>query len=218
MTCWLAVTVAAAWWCWPGRRRPDGALLMPPGGGAAADLPGDRPGGPGGQTGGRVAGGRVAGDDAAGVDAAAREVPVVEVADAVDLLALALHGGAGLVEAIEAVAARLDGPLGAHLHTVAAAERWGVGTVAAWASVPTAWQPAARALQMAATAGIAPADLLARAADDIRDAEEQRLDVATARLGVRVVLPLGLLFLPAFVLTTVVPIVLALAAQVLGRP
>jgi hypothetical protein len=218
MTLWLAVTVAAAWWCWPGRRRPDPALLMPPGGGAAADLSGDRLGGPSGQTGGRYAGGRVAGDDAAGVDAAAREVPAVEVADAVDLLALALHGGAGLVEAIEAVAARLDGPLGAHLHTVAAAERWGVGTVAAWASVPSAWQPAARALQMAATAGIAPADLLARAADDIRDAEEQRLDVATARLGVRVVLPLGLLFLPAFVLTTVVPIVLALATQVLGRP
>jgi Flp pilus assembly protein TadB len=202
MTFWLAVTVAAAWWCWPARRRLDRALRRPPRGGAAADRPGHD----------------AVGDFANGDDAAAREVPAVEVADAVDLLALALHGGAGLVEAIEAVASRLDGPLGAHLHTVAAAERWGVGTVAAWASVPSAWQPAARALRMAATAGIAPADLLSRAADDIRDAEEQRLDVATARLGVRVVLPLGLLFLPAFVLTTVVPIVLALAAQVLGRP
>ena len=205
MRFWLAVTVAAAWWCWPARRRLDRALRRPPRGGAAADRPG------------HDAHGDDANGDARG-DAAAREVPAVEVADAVDLLALALHGGAGLVEAIEAVASRLDGPLGAHLHTVAAAERWGVGTVAAWASVPSAWQPAARALRMAATAGIAPADLLARAADDIRDAEEQRLDVATARLGVRVVLPLGLLFLPAFVLTTVVPIVLALATQVLGRP
>jgi len=35
-------------------------------------------------------------------------------------------------------------------------------------------------------------------------------------LGVRIVLPLGLVFLPAFVLTTVVPIVLALAHQVLA--
>jgi Flp pilus assembly protein TadB len=208
MTLWLAVTVAAAWWCWPGPRRVDRGLLLPARGGAEAGRPGDPPGHPGDRTGDLVAG-----------DAApAREVPAVEVADAVDLLALSLHGGAGLVEAIEAVASRLDGPLGAHLHTVAAAERWGVGTVAAWASVPSAWQPAARALRMAATAGVAPADLLARAADDIRRAEEQRLDVATARLGVRVVLPLGLLFLPAFVLTTVVPIVLALATQVLGRP
>ena len=207
MRFWLAVTVAAAWWCWPGRGRLDRALRPPPRGGAAVDLSGVGPDGDDADRG-----------DADGDDAAARDVPAVEVADAVDLLALALHGGAGLVEAIEAVASRLQGPLGAHLHTVAAAERWGVGTVAAWASVPSAWQPAARALQMAATAGIAPADLLARAADDIREAEEQRLDVATARLGVRVVLPLGLLFLPAFVLTTVVPIVLALATQVLGRP
>ena len=207
MRFWLAVTVAAAWWCWPGRGRLDRALRLPSRGGAAADLSGVGPDVDDADRG-----------DAEGDDAAAREVPAVEVADAVDLLALALHGGAGLVEAIEAVASRLEGPLGAHLHTVAAAERWGVGTVAAWASVPSAWQPAARALRMAATAGIAPADLLARAADDIREAEEQRLDVATARLGVRVVLPLGLLFLPAFVLTTVVPIVLALATQVLGRP
>lgn len=212
MRFWLAATVAAAWWCWPARRRLDRALRRPPRGGAAADRPGHD------AVGDYANGDYANGDDANGDAAAAREVPAVEVADAVDLLALALHGGAGLVEAIEAVASRLDGPLGAHLHTVAAAERWGVGTVAAWASVPSAWQPAARALRMAATAGIAPADLLARAADDIRDAEEQRLDVATARLGVRVVLPLGLLFLPAFVLTTVVPIVLALAAQVLGRP
>jgi pilus assembly protein TadC len=73
-------------------------------------------------------------------------------------------------------------------------------------------------LRMAATAGIAPADVLEQASQEIRRAEEQRLEVATARLGVRVVLPLGLLFLPAFVLTTVVPIVMALAAQVLGQP
>jgi pilus assembly protein TadC len=49
----------------------------------------------------------------------------------------------------------------------------------------------------------------------VRRAEEQRLEVATATLGVRIVLPLGLLFLPAFILTTVAPIVLALAQQVL---
>ena len=147
-----------------------------------------------------------------------RAVPVVEVANAIDLLALALRGGVGLLEAVEAVGARLERPLGAHLLTVAAAQRWGVESVEAWATVPSAWQPAARALRMAATAGIAPADVLDQASQEMRRAEEQRLEVAAARLGVRVVLPLGLLFLPAFVLTTVVPIVMALATQVLGQP
>lgn len=142
-------------------------------------------------------------------------VPVAEVAGVIDLLALTLRAGAGLVEAMEAVAARVGGPLGLHLQTVSAACRWGVDDATAWASVPTGWQPAARALRMAANAGVAPADLLVRAAEEVRRAEQQRLEVATATLGVRIVLPLGLVFLPAFVLTTVVPIVLALARQVL---
>jgi pilus assembly protein TadC len=142
-------------------------------------------------------------------------VRVAEVADVIDLLALTLRGGVGLVEAMEAVATRVGGPLGLHLQTVAAAGRWGVDDATAWASVPSAWQPAARALRMAATAGVPPADVLVRAAEEVRRAEQQRLEVATATLGVRIVLPLGLAFLPAFVLTTVVPIVLALAHQVL---
>ena len=155
-----------------------------------------------------------------GADASSsrRAVPVAEVAGVIDLLALTLNGGAGLVEAMEAVAVRVGGPLGLHLQTVAAARRWGVDDATAWASVPPAWRPAARALRMAATAGIPPADVLGRAAEEVRRAEQQRLEVATATLGVRIVLPLGLVFLPAFVMTTVVPIVLALARQVLVTP
>ena len=145
-------------------------------------------------------------------------VPVAEVAGVIDLLALTLRGGVGLVEAMEAVAASVGGLLGLHLRTVAAAGRWGVDEAAAWASVPAAWQPAARALRMAATAGVPPGDALAGAADEVRRSEQQRLEVATATLGVRLVLPLGLIFLPAFILTTVVPIVLALAQQVLVDP
>jgi pilus assembly protein TadC len=206
VTVWFAVAVAAAWLVWPARRRGVPELLPGSGAGAAA-APGSSP---------------AAGPSSRAARAAQRggprAVPVVEVANATDLLALALRGGVGLLEAVEAVGARLEDPLGAHLLTVAAAQRWGVESAEAWASVPSAWQPAARALQMAATAGIAPADVLEQASQEMRRAEEQRLEVATARLGVRVVLPLGLLFLPAFVLTTVVPIVMALAAQVLGQP
>ena len=207
MRTWFAVAVAAACLVWPARRRGVRESLPGPGVTLAvvprpsADAGPESRFGPG-----------------AARPVAPRAVPVVEVANAIDLLALALRGGVGLLEAVEAVGARLEDPLGAHLLTVAAAQRWGVDSVEAWASVPPAWQPAARALRMAATAGIAPAEVLEQASQEIRRAEEQRLEVATARLGVRVVLPLGLLFLPAFVLTTVVPIVMALAAHVLGHP
>ena len=171
---------------------------------------------------GHVAVGDVAvGEDAAGArmradaGSARTVVPAAEVAGVIDLLALTLRGGVGLVEAMEAVASRVGGPLGLHLQTVAAAGRWGVEDATAWASVPPAWQPAARALRMAATAGVPPANVLVRAAEEVRRTEQQRLELATATLGIRIVLPLGLAFLPAFILTTVVPIVLALAHQVL---
>ena len=211
MRLWFAVAVAAAWLLWPARSHGVHEPLAGAGFAAAVTPVAAPAAAPWSSHG--------AGPGTLPAPAAApRTVPMVDVANAIDLLALALRGGVGLLEAVEAVGARLEAPLGAHLLTVAAAQRWGVESLEAWASVPSAWQPAARALRMAATAGIAPADVLAQASQEIRRAEEQRLEVATARLGVRVVLPLGLLFLPAFVLTTVVPIVMALAAQVLGQP
>ncbi|MGZ4599349.1 type II secretion system F family protein [Oryzihumus sp.] len=139
-----------------------------------------------------------------------------DVADTLDLLALALRGGAGIVQAIDAVADRVGPPASDQLRQVSAALRWGVEDSRAWSAVPAAWQPAARALHMAATAGAAPADLMHMAAGDLRRAEAARLEVAASRLGARVVLPLGLAFLPAFALTTVAPVVLALTHQVLG--
>lgn len=168
----------------------------------------------------RVAPARAAADPggagrSAGAGSTGAVVPVAEVAGVIDLLALTLRGGVGLVEAMEAVATRVGGPLGLHLQTVAAAGRWGVEDATAWASIPSAWQPAARALRMAASAGVPPAEVLVRAAAEVRRAEQQRLEVATQALGIRIVLPLGLVFLPAFVLTTVVPIVMALAEQML---
>jgi Flp pilus assembly protein TadB len=141
---------------------------------------------------------------------------VVDLAHTVHLLALAVRSGVGLVEAVDAVAAQTPGVLGHQLRTVTAALRWGVDEQTAWRRVPNAWQPVARALRLAGAAGIPPGELLLRAAEDLHRADRQRLQVSAARLGVRVVLPLGLAFLPAFVLTTVVPVVLAIARDVLG--
>lgn len=137
------------------------------------------------------------------------------VAGAMALLAVSLRGGAGLVQSVAAVAQRVGGGLGSQLDTVVAGWQWGLDESQAWAGVSAAWRPAARAIRMAALSGMAPADLIEAAADDLRREQAAAIRVATARLGVRLVLPLGLAFLPAFVLTTILPVVLALARQVL---
>nr|WP_306239133.1 type II secretion system F family protein [Ornithinimicrobium cryptoxanthini] len=146
-----------------------------------------------------------------------REHPVeLTLPDVLDLVALALDAGTSTVGALRAAGDRLPGQGGMELRTVAAALEWGLPDEAAWGSAPPRWEPAGRALRLAARAGVPPAGLLRRAADDLRRERLGQVDTATARLGVRLVLPLGLAFLPGFLLTTVVPVVLALAGALLA--
>lgn len=140
------------------------------------------------------------------------------VPEVLDLVALALDGGTSTIGALRAAADRLPGRGGTELRTVAAALEWGLPDEAAWSAAPQRWEAAGRALRLASRAGVPPAALLRQAAEDVRRERLHAVEAATARLGVRLVLPLGLAFLPAFVLTTVVPVVLALAGQVLGGP
>ncbi len=132
-----------------------------------------------------------------------------------DLLALVTESGPGVLEGLERVAACSDESVQADLATVTAAQAWGLPPREAWSLVSPAWQRAASALTLAATAGVPPSRILTRAAADLRASFGDRLDEAAARLGVRLVLPLGLAFLPAFVLLTVVPLVISLASDLL---
>jgi hypothetical protein len=106
-----------------------------------------------------------------------------------------------------------DDDVAADLASVAAAVRWGMPWARAWAAVGPGWSAVGRALVLADSLGVAPSDPLARAAVDQRRDHAHRLEIGTARLGVRIVLPLGLAFLPAFVLLGLVPLVLALAGE-----
>ena len=139
-----------------------------------------------------------------------RPADVEEAAGALTLLAAVLRSGRGALESLEAVAAVDDGPAGRELAVVAAAHRWGEDVELAWSRVGPGWAPAAAAWQAAVTAGAAPAGLVEEAAARLRDTEARRIEAAVHRAGVLLVLPLGLCFLPGFLATTVVPVVLLL--------
>jgi pilus assembly protein TadC len=148
------------------------------------------------------------GSDAAGED-------VLSVAGALDLMALALGSGVPLVTSVDVVAQRSGPVVASHLRQVVAALRWGVAEARAWDGLPEIWHPAGQAVALAGMAGVPPAGLLKRAAADMRRAEQRRIEEATGRLSVLVVIPLGLCFLPAFALLTVVPVIAALAGDLL---
>ncbi|HEY9493443.1 MAG TPA: type II secretion system F family protein [Intrasporangium sp.] len=145
-----------------------------------------------------------------------------EVNAALVLLALGYRSGLPTWEVLGAVADVLHGSADGHkapvvrdLRQVAAALRWGASDDEAWASVGQVWSAAGRAVAIAHRAGIAPGPLLLTAAEDLRRESLEQVELAGARVGVRLVAPLGLVLLPAFCLTTVVPLVVALAGQML---
>lgn len=160
------------------------------------------------------------GDPAEGTpeqEAGGQEAPTIdEAADALVLCSLAMRSGLGPVEALEAVARRVPPSVAHDLRVVASAHRWGQDSRTAWSHVGGAWEGASFAWQAADRSGAAPAGVVLAAAERLRRQETSRVEAAVHRAGVLLVLPLGACFLPGFVGTTVVPVVLHLARSSLG--
>lgn len=133
---------------------------------------------------------------------------VVLVPEALDLLALALQGGTSLARAVATVAEVLPGAAGRELAEVAEQLHRGEEQERAWAGAGEHWAPARRTLELAAVAGIPPGPALRNTATDLRRETVSGMEVATARLGVALVVPVGTTFIPAFALTSVVPTLL----------
>jgi Flp pilus assembly protein TadB len=130
---------------------------------------------------------------------------------ALDVLGACLTVGAEQQQALDAVASSIGGSLQKELDTVAGAMRVGADVTEAWSLVDAPdLRALAAVLGRADVTGAPVTPLLALLADQHRQrARAVAMDAARA-LGVRVAGPLGLCFLPAFVLIAVVPLVISL--------
>jgi Flp pilus assembly protein TadB len=136
---------------------------------------------------------------------------------AADLMVACLKAGHPLVGAVETAAAAIGGPLGHRLSWVSGQLRLGAHPEDAWSSLSDEPPVAqlARTMIRASVTGSPVADALTRLGDDAAVASRATSSAAARRVAVQVVAPLGLCFLPAFVLLGIVPVIAALAAQVL---
>jgi Flp pilus assembly protein TadB len=138
---------------------------------------------------------------------------------AFELLAACLAAGAPPRAALTGVAAAINGPLGQLLRTVADAAALGCPPEQAWApllepQVPAPLRQAAAGFVRAHRSGAALAPALATIAAETRQARRVAAQAAARRAGVLAVGPLGVCFLPAFVLVGVVPLVAGLIGVV----
>ncbi|MFI9485265.1 type II secretion system F family protein [Promicromonospora sp. NPDC052451] len=141
--------------------------------------------------------------------------PGVDLQVVLALVAAALRAGAGVPRALEATGVAVGGPDGAVLGRAARALVLGAGWDRAWAAAPAALAPLVRALRGAWLDGAAPGDALRAAGEEVRHERRTSARNAAARLGVRLVLPLGACYLPSFVLVGLVPVLMALGIDLL---
>ncbi|MET4059812.1 pilus assembly protein TadC [Arthrobacter sp. UYP6] len=134
-----------------------------------------------------------------------------------DLTAAMLEAGQPLLQALAVLADVVDAETSACLRRVQAALELGASWSAAWELAAPGHggltNPAMHlreALRFAATTGAPSAAVLVAEAAQIRRRRSREAERRAAALGVRLVVPLGLCALPAFVALTVVPLLLSL--------
>jgi pilus assembly protein TadC len=140
----------------------------------------------------------------------------VEVVAVLDLLDAAGAAGASVPAALVAVGRAVGGQRGDALGQAGRALLLGAVWSEAWAGAPVVLRPVERALRPAWEDGVPSSGLLQAAAETLRRDRQARAAEAAAALAVRLVLPLGLCHLPAFVVVGLVPVLLSLVGDVLG--
>ncbi len=136
---------------------------------------------------------------------------------AAELLAAAVAAGAPPARAAETVGAAIGGPLGEALSAAGAASRVGADPVRAWARMvedPTT-RSLGRAMLRSTARGTSPVAMLERVARDARDTARWTAEARARSVGAKAAAPLGLCFLPAFILVGIVPLVATLGLPLL---
>jgi Flp pilus assembly protein TadB len=146
-----------------------------------------------------------------------REARTAVLPMALDLLAVCLRAGGPLVVALEIVGEALPGPLGDDLVRVAGMQRLGASPGAAWSvhQADPVLAPVVRLVRRSSASGSALAAAFERLAADLRTAAVAAAQARAQRAAVYATAPLGLCFLPAFVLLTMVPLAASIAPAVL---
>lgn len=148
---------------------------------------------------------------------AARRQFTADLPFVIDLVAAALRAGATPDAAAGVAANAVEGPVRERLALVADALHQGAPPGEAWRHLGggEGARRVVRAAQRSGHSGAALAGSFVRVAEDLRADAVLAAEARARTAGVLVVLPLGLCFLPAFVLTGIVPVIVAVVGGVL---
>ncbi|NMH90668.1 type II secretion system F family protein [Pseudonocardia bannensis] len=136
-----------------------------------------------------------------------------------ELLAVCLEAGLTVPVAVQAAAGRLAGRAGAELRRTAGLLELGADPAGAWtgAEAVPALTPFARAARRSAVTGAALAQVARTEAGRLRSELVDTAQARSQRAAVLITGPLGLCFLPAFLVLGIAPVVIGLAGEALTQ-
>ena len=132
---------------------------------------------------------------------------------AVQLLGACLVAGSAMTTALASVAGAMPGAVGDELELLRRRLQWATDPASVWRSVDGPLEALGRTMARAHESGASVQHAVARLAGDLRGAARARADARARTIEVRAAAPLGLCFLPAFVLLGVVPMAAGLFAS-----
>lgn len=138
-----------------------------------------------------------------------RDLPI-----AIQLLSAALSAGAAPMTALLVVADAVSGPVAEELRRTHHRLLLGVDPVSVWRTVEGPLQPLGRAMARAHETGASVRAAIEDLADELRAEGRQRTEALARSVEVRAAAPLGVCFLPAFVLLGVVPMTVAIFSSI----
>lgn len=141
------------------------------------------------------------------------------LAGAWELLAACLRAGVPVPMALRAIAEGLDVPAGPALCRTAELLTLGADPTQAWLPALDCGATArlAKAARRSGRSGTAFAESLIRLAAEARAGAREQSEARAQRAGVLIAAPLGLCFLPAFLLIGVVPVLIGLAGGLMQQ-
>jgi Type II secretion system (T2SS), protein F len=152
-------------------------------------------------------------------DPALTTEPDMELAAGWELLAVCLEAGLPVAAAVTAAAEPLHGAVGARMRRTAGLLELGADPRAAWLAAEQlpALATFARAAGRSAGTGSALAQVARAEAGRIRATLLDTAQAKAQRAAVLITAPLGLCFLPAFLVLGIAPVVVGLASEVLAN-
>jgi len=144
--------------------------------------------------------------------------PAISTPVIMELLAAALSVGVSVPRALAATGNAIGGSTGLNLTRAGRRLEFGATWRDAWAGAPPNFGILADALRPAWEEGAAATEALRAASEAARRARQDAARITAGRLGVKLVLPLGLCLLPAFVLIGLIPMMLSLGLNLITTP